>query len=490
MLFLISVAASAVSVDRVVNPIRIKFDDLHRDQTGDDSLMKSLASDGFVALREIPGFKASKLRLMSNLHSCIIDLEDDNVNTLQFDDGTYRRSFATTTGKPITILEDIPTDSKSESCQLFEGELSFFRSTVEVATQLFVRKLSDNMSGYLQTPLMSSNVEGVVYNNIKEMVAGGVHLEHFHSYHKDKSSERSEATTIEFHTDQGFFIAFTPGLIVSSDSTKQLKISDGFFVQDRLGEKATAKFSEDDDLVFMIGDGANQYINSNLVDTKDAMPLRATPHALSLPALTDSSAVRTWYGLMVLPPNNALSHNTGMTHGEIRNALMDATTAGKSLSLGCSSQEMTAVIYTSRHLSGTSEILNCTADELFCWYRCQPLDDELKTCADRDLTLECVDSQGEKTDPAQHNGASPACYNSMAQMHMGGDHTDIHSHEEGHHGDDGHNHGDDHDHDRDHNDGDDGDHKDEVLKSSGFKSAGNLFALIWIATGTILKLCV
>mmetsp|Transcript_36189 Transcript_36189/g.53193 ORF Transcript_36189/g.53193 Transcript_36189/m.53193 type:complete len:175 (+) Transcript_36189:2-526(+) len=106
----------------------------------------------------------------------------------------------------------------------------------------------------------------------------------------------------------------------------------------------------------------------------------------------------------------------GLTHGEVREALMDASTTGKSISLGCSSQDMKAVIHTTRHLSGPSVILNCTADELFCWYRCQPLDDELNTCSDRNLTLECVDSRGQITDPAQHNGAAPACYNSSAPL--------------------------------------------------------------------------
>ena len=288
------------------------------------------------------------------------------------------------------------------------------------------------------------------------------------------------------HTDQGFFIAFTPGLIASSqDPTKQLQLSDGFYVQDSYGEKASVKFSEEDDLVFMIGDGANQYINNNLVESKGAMPLRATPHALSFPAQMDSSDVRVWYGRMVLPPNNALVHEMDLTHGEVREALRDASTTGDIISLGCSSQGMKAGIHTSRHLSGPSIILNCTADELFCWYQCQPLDDELKTCADRNLGLECVNPQGQKSDAAQHNGALPACYNSTAPLSLdNGDmwHGDSH-HDDTHVVDDGHGH----DHGDDHH-GDDGQHDEHMLThttSTGSGSPGSLFAWSLVLDFTI-----
>ena len=70
-------------------------------------------------------------------------------------------------------------------------------------------------------------------------VNGGVHLEHFHSYQTNKKvgadnnssnnnieddsyeDREEEKKTIEFHTDQGFFIAFTPGMILSPTATQQ-----------------------------------------------------------------------------------------------------------------------------------------------------------------------------------------------------------------------------------------------------------------------------
>lgn len=483
-LFISLIAASPVvwAEDRSIIPSRVTFDALGGADY-DSLLVKALNADGFVSVTNIPGFRETKLKLMSHLTRCMMDLGEETVTVHHFDDGTTRRSFATSTlpsigAQPITTLEGVDL---SEACQLFQRELSSFRSSVEMTTKLFSEKLSTEMGPYLQTPLMSSNVDGLVYDSITEVVAGGEHLEHFHSYQKENSlGDAAGETTIELHTDQGFFIAFTPGLIASPlDPTKQLKLSDGFYVQDRHGEKASVKFSDEDDLVFMTGDGINQYINNNFVDSMDAKSLRATPHALSFPAL-DSSDVRVWYGLMVLPPNNALLQNSDLTHGEVRKSLMD----GNDFSLGCSSPEMKAVIHTSRHLSGPSEILNCTSDELFCWFRCQPLDDDLKTCADRNLTLECVDSQGQITDPAQHNGASPACYNSTAPLssengvNWQGDYYDDHSHAE----DGGHSHG--------HGHGDDGHHMDmgtQTASSGSRNTVTSVSAWLLIASITISK---
>jgi hypothetical protein len=64
--------------------------------------------------------------------------------------------------------------------------------------------------------------------------------------------------TIEFHTDQGFFIAFTPGLIVSPSTEQELKLSDGFYIQNSNGKRMQMEFTRVDDLVFMMGDGVNQ----------------------------------------------------------------------------------------------------------------------------------------------------------------------------------------------------------------------------------------
>ena len=479
VLLLVALAVSAANQHALLTPTRFAYDALLDAGDSGDGIIKALSSNGLLVITHIPEFKESKLRLMSSLHSCMMDIGEGATITQHFDDGTTRRSFAAVTlpvggAQPLKSLEhlDDETASKSESCASVKKELASFRSAVDTTTKLFAHKLSSTLGAYLEHPLMTSNVEGVVYDTIDQVVSSGEHLEHFHSYQKDDSSVVNDETspTIGLHTDQGFFIAFTPGLITSlHDPTKKQKLSDGFYVEDSMsGEISEVKFNEDDDLVFMVGDGANQYINNRLVDLKETfdMRLRATPHSLSFKN-NDPSVVRVWYGRMILPPSNALLYNMEMTYGEVRKSLIDAGATGERVALGCSSQDMQAVVDTSRHLSGPSIILNCTADELFCWYRCQPIFDDLKTCAERNTTLECVDPQGQISDPAQHNGAIPACYNSSSSVV-----TDANWQGDDHHNDHGHSHGD----DVEHSHGDDG-HHDDMMNTQSTGCSGSLVSV-------------
>jgi hypothetical protein len=120
------------------------------------------------------------------------------------------------------------------------------------------------------SPFLSISKYWVVFDIISEEGAGGEHLEHCHSYQKDDFLANSFYFIIDLYVDQGFFIYSLLGwLRVSKDPAKQLKLSDWFHVQNSAGEKTSVKFSVDDDLVYMIGDGANQYINNNLVESKD-----------------------------------------------------------------------------------------------------------------------------------------------------------------------------------------------------------------------------
>lgn len=218
-----------------------------------------------------------------------MDIGDDVIVPIQsFEDGTIRRSFATSTlpdkdggPQPIKTLEEYEAllssgqQPKSKSCQRFRDHLSAFRSAVDLATMRFAERLSAEMGASLSKPILmthssNNNNNSADYESIKGVVAAGKHLEHFHSYQKrGVGSSSSEEATIDLHTDQGFFIAFTPGLVVSQQGF--IELSNGFYVQDSNGEKRLMEFTEDDDLVFMLGDGVNQFINNKIIDmaTKD-----------------------------------------------------------------------------------------------------------------------------------------------------------------------------------------------------------------------------
>jgi hypothetical protein len=335
-----AVSASASAHYPSISPHRVNYNILansllaHEDQhttaiTSITPLLDALRKgSGIVSITDIPNkFHNVKLGLMSHLHDCITSIDDNaadaagedrsisssvGIPTENYHEGTLRKSFATSTlpnesgAQPIKILEEfinnLTTPSSYDgvaSCIHFKDQLSSFRSTVDSVTKLFATQLSHEMeegtvflnssTSSSQPLLRNSDPNGVDYMNINQIVNGGVHLEHFHSYQKNKKvgvdnnndsnnnieddsyyeeGDEEKKKTIDFHTDQGFFIAFTPGMIVSpiaaaaaaaAMQTQELPLSNGFYIQDiTSGERMHLVFTEEDELVFMMGDGVNQ----------------------------------------------------------------------------------------------------------------------------------------------------------------------------------------------------------------------------------------
>jgi hypothetical protein len=254
--------STSFAKDSPAQPHRIAFDALSADPLHTENgsiLIDSLSNDGILSVTGIPGFGKTKRTLMSHLHACMIDQGDDlKQETLQ--DGTVRRTLATVTlpgsgAQPMSI-------SNSESCERFSEHLDSFRASVDEATNAFADRLSFEMGSSLPQPLMTTADGSHDFNDIKEVVAAGEHLEHFHSYQKSKmqTSVRYDKETIELHADQGFFISFCPGLMVSNNEEKaqELSVSEGFYVEDSEGHRSLLQFDAEDDLVFMMGDGVNQ----------------------------------------------------------------------------------------------------------------------------------------------------------------------------------------------------------------------------------------
>ena len=398
------------------SPQRIAYTSLSSIYDGNDLLLDALTTDGYASITDIMSndgrrFREMKHDLMSNLHACMMDIGDD-VPMQHLDDGTVRKSFATTSlpsdnekkalQQPIHILDEFLASNpqKSSVCHAFQEHLTEFRTTVGEATRLFAARLSVELGVSLPRPLLlSSNDEsGNNYDDVESVVMGGEQLEHFHSYQKDNEKEGDDdATTIRLHTDQGLFIAFTPGMVLDHSSKQSLELSNGFYVLDSTtGEIVLLEFTEDDDLVFMLGDSVNHIINAQLGDADRKKVLRATPHALSL----STEQPRVWYGRMVLPPNDAyLPEAPTTTFGQIRQALVEPSSKGESIpiGIGCSSNSK-AVINLSRSLSSDGghgvDANLCADDEMFCWFRCMALTEETATCGERNLGLQCVDPRG------------------------------------------------------------------------------------------------
>jgi len=427
---LISCASADSSTKSAFTPIRIHYDDLVNERV---SLLDALEdSSGIISMTNLPeNFSSIKKDVMSNLHSCIMNQQQNqdghDVAEESFVDGTIRRTLAT-----ATSASEGPLDLKvgaSSSCLSFKKNLKRFRTIANEATNIFAKALSQEMEPHLAKPLLvkKGKIEDS-YDTIEDLVANGEQLEHFHSYQKTKRigeqfDEDNVMATIDVHADQGFFIAFTPGMMMSSNTDKKAVASEGFYIVEEYSNDVPIHVDfniETDDLVFMLGDGVNQYINNRYIDGKndDRPHLHATPHAVSL-KIHDDSQARVWYGRMVLPPTDALvsaeSTQTTLTYGDVRRRLVETPDAYIPAGLGCSSPTMRALQHSANH----DEPAACEKGSLFCWARCMKLADYDITeemCAEQNLGLKCINPRGQFQTGERHGDFWPACSNTTVEL--------------------------------------------------------------------------
>lgn len=395
------VAANPIGVDGEVKeaavssyrPLRVSLDDLLHSSDARDTLR----TEGIVAITNAfsqqRGDRAHGV--LESLESCLLDQQAAVAQTVTFPDGTVRTTLARQNTGAGT---DVPTGDNSDvfsSCggdnSSEEASIQAFRRTVGEATRAVAYRLAD-LWGLHDTPLLY-DTDGSAYT-LTDIVSQGDHLEHFHVYQKSHEQPTSSAT-IDWHIDQGLFLLFTPGLVNGS-------ITRDFYVKRPDGSTALVEFDRDD-LILMLGDGVDQYVNPSLPDGQPK--LRPVPHAVRMTATNNNR--RLWYGRMVLPPPSCVhprattssGHKT--TFGAIREGMIQdaAITTSQFTGLGCSSSTMRV----SRELQDQCD----PATSVYCWHRCMNYTDfegvSVDGCAEQGLDVACANADGflwnEKHDP-------------------------------------------------------------------------------------------
>lgn len=360
--------------------------------------MDALSHVGMVSVTNIP-FTTSKHETLRSMHKC----SQESAATLKhtFDDGTVRRTMATHTIPGG--MQDIPHATKA--CDAFSKASNDLRRTVAEVTEAFASRLHSVLDFEDTTSPLLATVENYPFKSLVDVVESGEHLEHFNSF--ERTSLATMENTIDFHVDQGLFIAFTPALLVNNHNDMEVStVSDGFFIELQDGSRAEVKFDAHDNLVFMLGDGVNQYINPRLSKASDM--LRATPHALTMPNHGLNEA-RVWYGRMVLPPSDAVHPEHGVTFDEIREGLIEGG-RDTQLDLGCSSSMAARKLHESE----------CAGDSIYCWHQCMnateySVSDEI--CADQGLDLRCINPRNQLYVDG-HGDFFPGCINASAASNV------------------------------------------------------------------------
>ncbi len=450
--FLLAAAYSALAASTAADtypeydPIRLSYSVLDGRETSPEEqpLIDALSSEGLVSITDIPSFAPIKKSLMKWLHACIMDQGPNAEHVLETiqKDGTIRRTIASVTvpgpgGDQDFKLKGGEGDELSPSCREFSNSLGDFRAKVAEATSAFSHRLTEEMGSMHHAPLLTTEDGAYSFNTIDDIVSSGQHLEHFHSYQKleeDSSSSPSsslrsgsKSETIELHTDQGFFIAFVPGLMVTHhtendndnepDLSADLRETEGFYIQKSDGTKAHVHFDSRDDLIFMMGDGVNQYINPKMKKDGDGVSnsklLRATPHSVTLPA-HERHLSRVWYGRMILPPAVAQSNFDGKSYGEVR-ALTTHSEVQEG-GIGCSTYDHGRALSPSH---GGGDDTSCAHGYHWCWARCMSLaehDVSHEICEGQQLRLQCINPRDQFSTGDNHGDYYPGCSNTTEEQ--------------------------------------------------------------------------
>ena len=379
----------------------------------------------------------------------VFTVDDNNNNDDDDDDGRRRRTLATRTlaGQPEGIFVSTKSkhddDGDNNKCIGLQTSAERFRSAVQKVSEAFAARLE----GVIQGTSTTANSKTVVLRNknkngddegltIERVINEGEHLEHFHSYYSTttstvegaaaattstttSSSSSSSTPTIDWHTDQGLVLIFTPG---QRDGVS----TDGLFIQLKDGSTVEVDFDSNvDDIVIMLGDGVNQYVNPYLSSSSSSSSsLRAVPHALTTTSTTNnneesslasssssSSSPRLWYGRMVLPPPTAIHPvGNGLTFREMRESMIRGDDSSI-LQLGCASQHMIA-----RELMRELDVEGEECDDLsmLCWMSCvtySTSDVDPTTCEGKgdEYEIECANKDGLIWEKAIH-GADAEYY--------------------------------------------------------------------------------
>lgn len=387
-------------------PHVVSFRDLSSTRSDHPVLRQALSDVGMVAISDIPGYQELRGKVLSGAHRCLQALPQETARGHIFEDGTERRTLA------MAATGETPLHDNVAACAELQAELGSFRNLVSEVSRTFAAHLSA-MLNLGDEPLLVSKSQGR-YDSIESLFHHGDHLDHIHSYHLTPAHQDSALRTMDLHTDQGLCVAFTPALLVEEDAQGVVRglgeAAGKFQVQLRDGAVVEADL-HGQELIFMLGDGVNQYVNPRKLDGPE---LRAVPHALTMPQHS-ANQWRVWFGRMFLPPADAVNEEQGITYGEMKDMVVEAWVTEDAdleprLTLGCSGglrvrelrelneEDPPCSSGARRRCSG-----NCANNQLQCWFRCMEVADKESTCSVGEH-LNCTNRRDEISIGGVHHG--------------------------------------------------------------------------------------
>lgn len=167
--FSFKVSSSFASDTQLFTPLRLSHESL-TSVSFDTHLLDALTTDGIVSITNIPGFNDVKRNLMTHLHSCMLDMENnENLFKSSYNDGTIRRTMASVTIPGPGGARPFDYDAKSLNCQAFSKDLELFRKMVDSTTDMFASRVSMDMGSALKVPLMNTEDGEYSFDDFKDV---------------------------------------------------------------------------------------------------------------------------------------------------------------------------------------------------------------------------------------------------------------------------------------------------------------------------------
>jgi hypothetical protein len=322
----------------------------------------------------------------------------DSAREVIYSDGTKRSTWAASSSGDLNACDKLNTVADP------------IRKQVGEVTNNLALQIEDalNHLGHIVV-FPKASVEDLRQGySLSELTSHGEQLDHFHVYNGKSSSGGHAAKTIDWHTDYGFALAFLPGQVLTEDdSFSKYTPTQGFFIQLPDGSTKEVSFTQEDDVVILLGDGVH-HINNAIGDNAD-IKFRAVPHSFIMPGKEDD--LRMWYGRMLLFPLDMVHSTLDKAFGDVKEAMNSDPTyhlnSNSGFALGCSSPEALSP----RLLA--DENVTCDDDQFMCWHACFNHTEDISptACESRDLELACVSNvDGSIWDGEVHGKEyEPAC---------------------------------------------------------------------------------
>lgn len=382
---------------------------------------RALSDVGLMVVSNIPGLHELRADVLLGAQSC--STASPKAQTVTLSDGTMRRTLATVTRAGVAEEIDHGVMAGDVRCKALNSRSRAFRELVGRTATAFAQRLGDVFPTTAGEPVMRTSAGGS-YATLEAAVLQGDQLEHFHSYSPPPApAGGDEKATVELHTDQGLFIAFTPPMMSEAGRPSggaagrfELILADGTRAElDLSGVDGSS-------LVFMLGDGSERLLNPRLAAGKR---LHAAPHALTMPRSRGGGLhqeARLWYGRMFLPPSDALSELQGLeglSQGRLREMMVEASVSEEHGQRRLSSPEEDVLFLGCSHNLYARELqaATCTANQIYCWVRCMDYTEDANptNCSAKSMGFNCT-SQFDQISLGglTHGDYNPACTTSTS----------------------------------------------------------------------------